>query len=176
MVICREKINDKDFVCFCNFVYQRCGITLNENKRDLVHSRLAKRLRALGFDTYSEYFEFLYNGRNNEHEIVNLLDAISTNVTFFFREDKHFDFLVSTLIPMLESTRKTRAERKIRIWSAGCSTGEEPYSLAITFAENMELKIGIFVFWPPISRPMFWLMPVRGFMNGSVCVMSLMPC
>ncbi len=76
----------------------------------------------------------------NEPEIVNLLDAISTNVTYFFREDKHFDFLTSTVIPELESTKKRGLEREIRIWSAGCSTGEEPYSLAITFAENIALE------------------------------------
>ena len=135
-----DKISDKDFVRFCDFIYQRCGITLNENKRDLVHSRLAKRLRSLGLENYGEYFELLYNGRDNEPEIVNLLDAISTNVTYFFREDKHFDFLTSTVIPELESTKKRGLEREIRIWSAGCSTGEEPYSLAITFAENIALE------------------------------------
>ena len=135
-----DKIGDKDFVRFCDFVYQRCGITLSDNKRDLVHSRLAKRLRSLGLDSYEEYFDLLYNGRDNEQEIVNLLDAISTNVTFFFREDKHFDFLVDTVIPVLESSKKRGSERKIRIWSAGCSTGEEPYSLVITFAENMTLE------------------------------------
>ncbi len=140
MAIGLEKISDKDFVRFCDFVYKRCGITLSDNKRDLVHSRLAKRLRALGLDSYSEYFELLYNGRDNEQEIVNLLDAISTNVTYFFREDKHFDFLVSTLIPELESSRNRAQGDSIRIWSAGCSTGEEPYSLAITFAENIALE------------------------------------
>ena len=140
MVIGLDKINDKDFVRFCDFVYQRCGITLNENKRDLVHSRLAKRLRFLGRDSYEDYFELLYNSRDNEQEIVNLLDAISTNVTYFFREDKHFDFLISTVIPEIEATKKRGSERKIRVWSAGCSTGEEPYSLAITFAENMTLE------------------------------------
>ena len=135
-----DKISDKDFVRFCDFVYKRCGITLSENKRDLVHSRLAKRLRSLGLDNYGEYFEILYNGRDNEQEIVNLLDAISTNVTYFFREDKHFDFLVKTVIAELKSTKKDGLEKKIRIWSAGCSTGEEPYSLAITFAENVALE------------------------------------
>ncbi|MEA3334135.1 MAG: CheR family methyltransferase, partial [Pseudomonadota bacterium] len=135
-----DKISDKDFVRFCDFVYQRCGITLNDNKRDLVHSRLAKRLRALGLTNYEEYFDLLYNGHNNEQEIVNLLDAISTNVTYFFREDKHFDFLVNTVIPTIEKNSSKESDRKIRIWSAGCSTGEEPYSLAITFAENLALK------------------------------------
>ncbi len=135
-----DKISDRDFVRFCDFVYQRCGITLNENKRDLVHSRLAKRLRSLGLDNYEDYFDLIYNGHDNEQEIVNLLDAISTNVTYFFREDKHFDFLIATVIPELESTKKGELKRKIRIWSAGCSTGEEPYTLAITFAENMALE------------------------------------
>ena len=135
-----DKISDKDFVRFCDFIYQRCGITLNDNKRDLVHSRLAKRLRALGLGSYEDYFDILYNGRDNEQEIVNLLDAISTNVTYFFREDKHFDFLVNTVIPGIEKNNLRGSDRKIRIWSAGCSTGEEPYSLAITFAENMALE------------------------------------
>ncbi len=140
MAIGLDKINDKDFVRFCDFIYKRCGITLSDNKRDLVHSRLAKRLRSLGLDSYEAYFDLLYNGHDNEQEIVNLLDAISTNVTYFFREDKHFDFLVNTVIPEFESTKKGASEKKIRIWSAGCSTGEEPYSLVITFAENIALE------------------------------------
>ncbi|MBN2808704.1 MAG: protein-glutamate O-methyltransferase [Deltaproteobacteria bacterium] len=139
MVIGLDKISDKEFVRFCEFVYKRCGISLSENKRDLVHSRLAKRLRSLGLDNYDDYFKLLYEGPDNEVEIVNLLDAISTNVTYFFREDKHFDFLVSTFIPELEAAKKREHGKKIRIWSAGCSTGEEPYSLAITFAENIAL-------------------------------------
>ncbi|MCK5679678.1 protein-glutamate O-methyltransferase [bacterium] len=140
MVVAPDKITDKEFTRFCDFVYKRCGITLNDNKRDLVHSRLAKRLRSIGMDSYGEYFELLYNGQDNEQEIVNLLDAISTNVTYFFREDKHFDFLVNRAIPEIVAHKKGGSEKKIRIWSAGCSTGEEPYSLAITFAENIALN------------------------------------
>lgn len=133
-----DRINDKDFARFCGFVYERCGITLNDNKRDLVHSRLAKRLRALSLSSYDEYFDLLYKERDNQGEIVNLLDAISTNVTYFFREDKHFTFLVNKVIPELGGGSLGSGKR-IRLWSAGCSTGEEPYSLAITFSENLHL-------------------------------------
>ncbi|HDS15373.1 MAG TPA: chemotaxis protein CheR [Proteobacteria bacterium] len=134
-----DRISDSDFARFCDFVYSRCGITLNDNKRDLVHSRLAKRLRSLGLENYGDYFELLYAGRGNEQEIVNLLDAISTNVTYFFREDKHFNFLAQKVIPALVAEPQVLG-KKIRIWSAGCSSGEEPYSLAITFAENMPIE------------------------------------
>ena len=135
-----NRISDKDFKRFCAFVYERCGITLNDNKRDLVHSRLAKRLRSLQLSTYEAYFELLYNEAGSQGEIVNLLDAISTNVTYFFREDKHFSFLAEKVIPEIDKLAGKGRGKRIRLWSAGCSTGEEPYSLAITFAEHLNLK------------------------------------
>ncbi|MBN2331535.1 MAG: protein-glutamate O-methyltransferase [Deltaproteobacteria bacterium] len=130
-------ISTKDFRRFCQFIYGRCGINLHEGKRDLVRSRLARRLRALGLSSYKDYFDRVFED-DNDQEIVYLLDAISTNVTYFFREEKHFDFLTQEVLPALVGKPRTGANDCIKAWSAGCSSGEEPYSLAITLSEFLE--------------------------------------
>jgi chemotaxis protein methyltransferase CheR len=111
------------------------GIVLSEAKRDLIYNRLARRLRNLGLSTFTEYRSFLEANPKEEVEFVN---ALTTNVTSFFREEHHFQFLADLL------GRKSRAgqgERRLRIWSAGCSTGEEPYSIAMTILETLGRQI-----------------------------------
>jgi chemotaxis protein methyltransferase CheR len=107
------------------------GINLTSDKRDLIKSRLGNRLRALGFKTYAEYLDYLYQKNSGEFEF--LVDALTTNVTSFFRESSHFDFLAKQVIL---AKAKQAAPKKLRIWCAGCSSGEEPYSLAMTFFQN----------------------------------------
>lgn len=121
-------ITEQEYQLFRDFIYQQCGINLGEQKKQLVRSRLGKRVREGGFSSYREYYEFVKNDTSGD-EITRLIDAVSTNTTHLFRESKHFDFLVATL-----KRWTTEAPRKnvIRIWSAGCSSGEEPYTIAIT--------------------------------------------
>lgn len=123
--------SDKDFQRVKAMVYQFAGIDLNESKKNLVYNRLAKRIRTLGMNRFSEYLDYVE--AQGEEEFVNLINAITTNLTFFFREIHHFEYLASHVIPHL--LEKNKATKKIRIWSAGCSTGEEPYSLAIVLKE-----------------------------------------
>lgn len=123
--------SDKDFQRVKAMVYQFAGIDLNESKKNLVYNRLAKRIRTLGMNRFSEYLDYVE--AQGEEEFVNLINAITTNLTFFFREIHHFEYLASHVIPHL--LEKNKATKKIRIWSAGCSTGEEPYSLAIVLRE-----------------------------------------
>ncbi|MBF0500335.1 MAG: methyltransferase domain-containing protein [Candidatus Riflebacteria bacterium] len=111
------------------FIYNQSGITLKDGKEALVASRLAKRLRALNIPSYASYFQYLEKDTSGE-EIVQLLDAISTNVTHFFREPKHFDILHEKI-----TTWKNAGQRRFRIWCAASSTGEEPYTLAMVMAE-----------------------------------------
>jgi len=125
---------------FRRLVYEQSGISLGAGKEALVSARVGKRMRALGFDDFRNYLRYLTREDAGD-EIVHLLDAISTNVTSFFREPAHFEFLSSTIAEWMNE-----GQRRFRVWSAACSTGEEPYSLAMTLLEvtnarSVDLKI-----------------------------------
>lgn len=113
-------------------VYDYCRINLGPNKKELVMARLSKRLRQCNIATYGEYLKLLQSPQG-KGEMSNLIDAISTNHTYFFREENHFDFLQNTILPDFEQQNRTSSP--FRIWSAACSSGEEPYSLAILLSE-----------------------------------------
>lgn len=112
-------------------VKESTGIALGDLKQDLVYSRLMRRLRKLKLESFDAYIEYLKS--NHAVELPELINAITTNLTAFFRETHHFEYLREVVLPRLEQSRAS--ERRLRIWSAGCSTGEEPYSLAITLKE-----------------------------------------
>jgi len=118
---------ERDFEKLTTIVKERAGIVLNDRKRALVYSRLSRRLRALNFNAFSEYCAYLDSG-TGEEEFRLLVNAITTNLTGFFREPHHFEFLTKESTALLASGRAS----KLRIWSAGCSSGEEPYSIAMT--------------------------------------------
>jgi chemotaxis protein methyltransferase CheR len=130
------ELKESEFNKFRKLIYESCGINLNDNKVHLVKARLGKRIRKLQFDSFSEYYKYVLKPENSD-EFVQVLDAISTNTTFFFREGHHFDFLNRTSLPELIQKKKKDKSKKIRVWSAGCSTGEEPYSLALTLLEML---------------------------------------
>ncbi|MBI5095377.1 MAG: methyltransferase domain-containing protein [Candidatus Hydrogenedentes bacterium] len=128
------------FDAFRSLVYERSGITLGENKEALVSARVGKRMRALGISEFKDYLSVVTEDTKGE-EIVQLLDAISTNVTSFFRESAHFDFLRSLITGW-----KSQGQNRFRIWSAASSTGEEPYTIAMTLLDsgnrrNLDFKI-----------------------------------
>jgi len=122
-----------DFLFIKDLVYKESGISLSDVKQDMVYSRLAKRLRILGFKTFSEYCRYLNS--NYDKELSNTINAITTNLTHFYREIHHFETLKDTILPEI-LTNKPNGNR-IRIWSAGCSTGEEPYSTAMTILDTI---------------------------------------
>ena len=122
-----------EYAEICQLVRIHTGITLADNKRELVYSRLTRRLRRLQLRTFRQYIELLATG--DPAELEEFMNAITTNLTAFFREDHHFDHLVDEVFAELAA--KNTATRRIRIWSAGCSTGEEPYSIAIALHENL---------------------------------------
>lgn len=130
------ELSDGDYNAFRELIYRHSRINLGENKKGLVNSRLGKRLRATGLSTFKEYLNHL-NSRDGEVELTHFIDAISTNHTFFFRETGHYEFLTQTVLPrFLESSGEpVWSDRNLRIWSAACSTGEEPYSIAMTVHE-----------------------------------------
>lgn len=123
-------ITAEEFQRFRTLVYDESGISLGDQKQTLVASRLSKRLRELGLATFTEYYQTVTEDQTRE-EFTRMLDLISTNKTDFFREPKHFDFLRERILPELESTKR------IRIWSSACSTGEEPYTIAMTLFEGV---------------------------------------
>lgn len=126
------ELSDIDFRRFSVLVYEKCGINLHDGKKELVRARLSKRLRKGNFKDFKTYYRFVADDESG-NELVRMLDAISTNLTSFFREKKHFDFLKETVFPSYVVEK--RNSRKLRFWSAGCSSGEEPYSLAIWLLE-----------------------------------------
>jgi len=127
-------LSEAEFNFLRSFVYEHCGISLGEHKRQLVQGRLVRRLRALKLRDFGGYCEMLR--RDPQGELGELASAISTNVTAFFRESHHFDLLTNELLPRWIAEKKNGG--RLRIWSAGCATGEEPYTLAMVLAEALE--------------------------------------
>jgi chemotaxis protein methyltransferase CheR len=127
-------LSDADFARIAGLVHAIAGIVLPENKRPLVHSRLVKRLRALGLAGFADYADLIGDG-GSEAERRELVSAVTTNVTSFFREQHHFDLLAQTVLPPLAA--RAREGGRVRIWSAGCSSGEEAYSIAATVLDAL---------------------------------------
>lgn len=134
-------LTDKEFELIRYLVYSECGIKLSNEKRELVKSRLTKRLRKYGFHTFKEYYEYVTVIDKTGNELVCLIDCISTNKTEFFREKAHFDFLYKEFLPKLIKEKSKTRFYKLRGWSAGCSTGEEPFSIAITVYNHLTPSI-----------------------------------
>ncbi|MEP9410155.1 MAG: protein-glutamate O-methyltransferase [Candidatus Brocadia sp.] len=131
-------ITDKEFSLFQHLIYNESGINLTPAKKELLKSRLMKRLRERSLTSFQEYYKYVTEEDSTGEELVSMLDCISTNLTEFFREAAHFDFLAEKVLPDLLETKRKKRERKIRIWCAGCSTGEEPYSISMILAECIE--------------------------------------
>lgn len=127
------EIDSHDFEFIRHVVAQNAGIALGPSKRQLVQGRLSRRIRELGLRSFSAYCEHVRN--SGPEELVVLINAITTNVTAFFRENHHFEALAQRMLP--EAMERNSVSRRIRIWSAGCSSGEEPYSIAMTLAESL---------------------------------------
>ena len=123
-----------DFNFLRHLANERTGIVVTDDKFDMFYSRLSRRVRSLGLDSFSQYCDLLRREKADK-EVFELINAITTNLTAFFRENHHFEYLSTTVIPDL--LQRNAASRKISIWSAGCSTGEEPYSISITLNESL---------------------------------------
>ena len=131
-----ESISDRDYARLCKLIYAEAGIALGSEKKTMLEGRVKRRLKSLNTHSYSEYCDslFLHDGHSGaqKDEVVHLIDVVTTNKTDFFREPGHFDFLVEKALPELGSRI---AGRQFTIWSAGCSSGEEPYTMAIVLSE-----------------------------------------
>lgn len=124
-----QEISDELFNHISDLIYEEIGVNLPQKKKAMVNSRLSKRIRKLGLQDFSAYSSYL---EDNKQELLHLFNTLTTNVTHFFREKHHFDFLCDNVFPEI---KKEKQGKKVRGWSAGCSSGEEAYTLAILLSE-----------------------------------------
>lgn len=127
-------LSDADFDQYRKLIYDESGITFSSTNRAILESRLRERLRDKQITHVSEYYALLLK---DKEELKLMLDSVTTNLTRFFRNQPHFDALVNYIIPEVLKIKKEKGDTKIRVWSAGCSTGEEPYTLAMIFKDKL---------------------------------------
>lgn len=131
-----------DFQHLSEFIRKRSGIKVPPSKKTMIEGRLRKRLRSLGMDSYEDYCDFLFSPAGIESESVHMIDMITTNKTDFFREPEHFTYLVNKVLPELRDNYGLGLKKPLHIWSAGCSSGEEPFTLAMVVSEFKEMDSG----------------------------------
>lgn len=132
-------LKDSEFKLFAKLVYQKVGINIQPHKKSLVENRLRKRIKALNLESFGKYYDYVVKENDSGKEIIELINAISTNVTHFFREKKHFDYMKETVLPQFIKEKKN--DKKIRIWSAASSSGEEIYTILMTVNDFFKDKI-----------------------------------
>jgi len=131
-------LSNGDFTRLSQFIYKQCGIKLPLTKKTMLEARLQKRLRSLDIQSFTQYCDYLFSPRGMEVELIQMIDLVTTNKTDYFREPDHFDYLVRHALPEWERSQKGSAHRRLMIWSAGCSTGEEPYTLSMVLSSYAE--------------------------------------
>src|SRR3972149_2069081 len=125
-------IPEGEFEAIRDLIYRECNLHLRETKKALLVSRLGKRIKNLGLKTFSDYYDYITNGPGKGAEFMEMIDAVTTNKTSFFREPHHFDFMRNVILPELRAAHQLSGPgRSFRVWSAGCSTGEEPYTTSM---------------------------------------------
>ena len=132
-------LKDSEFHKFSRYVHDIAGINLHGGKKELVKARLGKIIRQRDFRSFGQYYDRVVNDTTG-YELILLLDSISTNLTYFFREPQHFDFLRTKALPEIAKSKVLSRDNCLRFWSAGCSSGEEPYSIAIAVNEALDNK------------------------------------
>jgi chemotaxis protein methyltransferase CheR len=136
-----EALCNADFERLRGLIYDECGIHLGLEKRTMLEIRLRRRLRGLNVASFSEYCEHVFSSEGRARELVHLIDAVTTNKTDFFREAGHFEYLTRKALP--ELARQPDADGTLLVWSAGCATGEEPYTIAMVLSEYVQSNPGL---------------------------------
>lgn len=124
-------MSDEEFRLLRDFVYQHCGLHFTEDSKYLLEKRLGKRLGQHQLKNFKDYYYLLRYSPNKEQELTEVVDALTTNETYFFREDFQLKTFTQEILPELKMKKEREGEKRLRIWSAGCSTGEEPYTIAM---------------------------------------------
>ena len=133
-------MSDDEFLQFRDFVYQHCGLHFTPDAKYLLEKRLAKRLQHHKMSSYKDYYYLLRYGREKEQELAEVIDALTTNETYFFREEYQLKTLCEEIVPEVCARKEAAGKKKLRIWSAGCSSGEEPYTLAMLLLDKPSLR------------------------------------
>lgn len=131
-------MSSKDFSRLSEVIYRECGIKMSEGKKVMLEARLRRRLRDLCMQSFAEYCDYVLSPRGIENELFLMINEVTTNKTDFFREPRHFEYLVNTALPQVMRVDGAGTRRSLNIWSAGCSTGEEPYTLAMVLSAFAE--------------------------------------
>lgn len=139
-ILPQQRMMKRDFERLSSFIYQQCGIKMPPIKQTMLEVRLNKRLRALEIPTFTEYCDYLFSNSGMEQELISMIDLVTTNKTDFFREAEHFQYLIEHVLPEWEARYGNR--RPFVIWSAGCSSGEEPYTMAMVLSEYAATHAG----------------------------------
>jgi len=135
------KIADSEFVQLRDFIYQQAGIYIADNRKYLLENRLANRLKELNLRSFAEYYHFLQYDPSKKQELTRLFEVVTTNETSFYRNPPQLAVFQNNILPEVLDKQRKLGARKLRIWSAGCSTGEEPYTLAIILHEVLKSEI-----------------------------------
>lgn len=134
-----QTLSDKEYHTIASYIETNVGIKMPESKRVMIQSRLIPRLRHLKFKTFKEYLDYVFSSKDGNQELIFMINALTTNKTDFFREADHFTFLTTKVLHNLSSQGK----KSIKLWSAGCSSGEEPYTIAIVLKEFIQKNPGV---------------------------------
>lgn len=132
-----KPVGDAEFKLIRRLIYEEAGIHIKDSKKTMVANRLRKRLESHGIDSYKAYYDYLTKSPDGKQELSEFINCLTTNETFFFRHSEQIDYLVETLMPRLSASRAGR----IRIWSAACSSGEEPYSIVIRLLDDKKSNL-----------------------------------
>lgn len=127
----RAELSEADFKCFSDYIYDQFGIKMPEIKRVMLQGRLLRRIRDLKMKSYAEYKDYFFSPKGQREELLNFISVVTTNKTDFFREPVHFDFLREVVLPEFVAN----GQREVKVWSAACSSGEEPYTISIVLSE-----------------------------------------
>jgi len=129
----KAQLTETEFNKLSSFITREYGIKLPPEKKIMLQSRLQKRLKALGFSNYKTYIEYVFSDEGKKQELIHMIDVVTTNKTDFFRENQHFEALLDRLLPAIY--QRQNYGMTLKSWSAGCSSGEEPYTMAMVFSE-----------------------------------------
>lgn len=133
-------LGDEEFLQLRDLIHSHCGLYFDNDNRYLLEKRLAGRLQALNLPTFRDYFYYLRYDRGHEQEMSNIMDILTTNETYFFREAFQLKAFTEEIVPELVAAKARQGDRTLRIWSAGCSSGEEPYTIAMLLLETPALR------------------------------------
>ncbi len=138
LVMENQSLSPQMFLKVASFIQDNYGIKMPPSKKRMLNGRLQKRMRQVGVASLDRYVDFVFSPQGRNTELVHMVDAITTTKTDFFREANHFETLTGRIIPLLLGNRRKQGDQTVRIWSAACSSGEEPYTLAMTLREHSD--------------------------------------